>query len=125
MGTEDRRADHTPEHEPRQPEPPQHAHNSVAQGVGFDAWSADTEAAFRAHFDGELAAPGRTFEQFWPAYRFGFDLGANAPNAGAWPAVEPVVRRKWERGQPGDWETYREAVRHAWDYARRRHRHAA
>ncbi len=97
------------------PVPEQHGLDSWVAGYGFDAWRADTDADFHAHFTRTMDAAAHTFEEFWPAYRFGYDLGFEADD---WQAVEPLVRRKWEQGQPGSWEEYREAVRHAWERGR-------
>jgi hypothetical protein len=104
----------------RRPEDP--ADDPVA-GHGFDAWDADTDRAVSAHFAAVLARPGRTVEQFWPAYRFGWDLGHEGP--GDWAALEPRVRQKWETGQLGSWEEFREAAPCAFELARGRRRFSA
>lgn len=98
-------------------DPEQHGLESATAGLGFDAYQADVDDAFRRHFDAALAAPGRTLEAFWPAYRYGYDLGRD--RRGDWAAVEPAVRRKWEQLRLGEWEEFAGAVRYAWECGRR------
>ena len=63
------------------------------------------------------------YDQFRPAYRYGFESAhrhANRP----WDEVEPELRRDWDRYEHGGrdrsaWETIKDAVRDAFDRARR------
>ena len=50
------------------------------------------------------------------AYRYGHELGGRGGDS--WPAVEPEARRRWEEGQPGTWERFKDAIRYGWDRAR-------
>ena len=77
-------------------------------------WSTYSDE-FRSDFDRQYAGRGARYEDYEPAYRWGFE------NAGAyagrdWDASEADLRRDWERTNPGsDWERFKNAVRRGWD----------
>ena len=74
----------------------------------------EIEHEYRDDFRGRHV-PGYTYEQFSPAYRFGYDV-ASDPRYGCeeWPAIEEYLRREWEARNPGTWEEVKDAVRYAW-----------
>jgi hypothetical protein len=78
----------------------------------------DTYApTFRTHFDSNMASAGYSYDQYEPAYRYGYDLATNDRfrDLGAWNEVEPEARRYWDERNPGTWERFKQAVRHAWE----------
>jgi len=92
----------------------------VEQVGGTGATSGTTwetvSTGFRSNFDTNYANSGYTYEQFTPAYRYGYDL-AGSGRGGDWTSVEADARRGWEERNPGTWEQFQGAVRHAWDSA--------
>jgi len=70
---------------------------------------------FRADFDREYAGRGARYEDYEPAYRWGFE-NAGTYRGRDWASAEADVRRDWERTNPGsDWERFKNAVRRGWD----------
>ena len=70
---------------------------------------------FRADFDREYAGRGARYEDYEPAYRWGFE-NADRYRGRDWAASEADLRRDWERTNPGsDWERFKNAVRRGWD----------
>jgi uncharacterized protein (TIGR02271 family) len=59
------------------------------------------------------------FESYRPAYKFGHEMRGDKRFAGEdWSNVEPNARSAWEERNPGTWERFKGAVRHAWDRAK-------
>jgi len=84
---------------------------------GFETYA----AAFRRHHNTAFASSGTTYEACEPAYRYGYDLGTSARDQGRdWTTVEAEARRDWEARQPGTWERFKGAIRHAWEEVRGR-----
>jgi uncharacterized protein (TIGR02271 family) len=77
------------------------------------------ETAYRAHFDqsyGRTTGDRYKYEQVLPAYRFGHSLRDDRRYAGSdWAKIEPNARDAWERKQPGTWNKFKAAIRHAWE----------
>lgn len=79
----------------------------------------DTEDAYwRDNFTGRPYAAGRTYEQFQPGYRYGFESGRHHMGR-RWEEAEPDLRAGWDRYEHrGDskstWEEIKDAVRDAW-----------
>ena len=70
---------------------------------------------FRADFDREYAGRGARYEDYEPAYRYGFE-NASTYRGRDWDSAEADLRRDWERTNPGsDWERFKNAVRRGWD----------
>ena len=86
---------------------------------GFDAFDAD----FRNNFDSTFAKRGYTYEQYMPAYRYGYNLANDSRYQNKeWSAVEASARSDWERHNQGTWEDFKDAIRNAWDTVRGRSR---
>ena len=65
----------------------------------FDAFDTDFRNDFRTRYAG---SGGATYEQYQPAYRYGYGLAANPRYIGQdWNAMEPEVRRDWEARHAG------------------------
>ena len=79
----------------------------------------DVDADFRTHCTQTFGGEGLTYEQCAPAYRYGYALGSDRQSAqGDWTTVESAARRRWEERNPGTWERFKAAIRHAWERAR-------
>ncbi len=78
----------------------------------FETYDAD----YRRHYQSRFANRGYTYEQFQPAYRYGYNL-ATSPYYGAqsWDVVEPEARARWEEHNQGTWEQFKDAVREGWN----------
>jgi len=75
--------------------------------------------AFRADYSARFAGTGRSYEECETAYRHGHALAADARYSGrSWDDIAGEVRDDWERRHPDSvWETFKNAVRHAWERA--------
>jgi uncharacterized protein (TIGR02271 family) len=83
----------------------------------FATYAAD----FRRHHTTMFASGGMAYEEYEPAYRYGYDLGTNERYRGRdWAALETEARRDWEARRPGTWERFKEAIRYGWDKVRGR-----
>lgn len=73
---------------------------------------------FRNFYTTNLSSSGLTYEDYDPAFRYGYTL-ANDPNwrNRDWTTVESDVQRRWEERNPGTWDRFKAAVRHAWQEA--------
>ncbi len=86
----------------------------VSRTANYDAWAND----FRNNFNTTYANRGMTYEQYEPAYRYGYDLAEDRRYSGQdWTTIEPQIQRDWETRQPGTWSNVRGAIRYAWDKA--------
>jgi hypothetical protein len=78
----------------------------------------DLEHDYRADFTARDLS-GYTYDQFSPAYRYGYTLAGDPRFAREdWLAVEDYAHREWERENPGSWSRVKEAVRYAWQSRR-------
>jgi hypothetical protein len=77
----------------------------------------DHVEAFRADYAARFAGTGRSYEEFETAYRHGHALAADERFSGrSWDDIAADARADWERRHPGNaWETFKDAVRHAWE----------
>lgn len=81
----------------------------------------DTYATtFRNDFNTRYGNSGSTYEQYDPAYRFGYTYATDKRYADSdWSTVETDLRRDWERDHADTpWENFKDAVRSAWDGVR-------
>jgi len=86
-------------------------------GRGFEAYAAD----YRRHHTTTFAGSGTYYEDYEPAYRYGYDLGTNERYRGRdWTVLETDARRDWEARRPGTWERFKAAIRYGWDKVRAR-----
>lgn len=85
----------------------------------YGAYNAD----FQRNFESTFAKRGLTYEQYDPAYRYGYSLGGDPRySRGDWSTIEPEARREWESryAKVGPWDQFKDAVRYAWDKVRGR-----
>jgi hypothetical protein len=76
----------------------------------------EREGLFREHFR-QLGPTGGTYEQYSPAYRYGYALRHRIGDQGEWSEVEPHAKSEWESHNPNTWERFKASVRHAWEKA--------
>ena len=77
----------------------------------------DYAPRFRSHWDQNYRSTGLRYEDYDPAYHYGFDM-ANDPRyrGRRWEDVEPELRRDWEtRYHDRPWNRFADSVRHAWN----------
>ncbi len=75
---------------------------------------------FRSHFDNTYASQGMNYNDFSPAYQYGYNLARDSRfSSYDWNGIEPEARAAWERryGQ-GTWDRVRGAVEYAWETTR-------
>lgn len=77
------------------------------------------EAGFRSHYVNNFSDRGYGYNQYMPAYRYGYDLANNERYSSMdWNLIEPDARNYWEERHPGTWPDFRDAVYYAWIQAR-------
>lgn len=75
------------------------------------------ESGFRNHYQSTYADSGYDYNQFQPAYRYGYDLADRFPGRD-WNQVETDARTTWERQHPDTvWDDVKDAVRYSWESA--------
>jgi len=80
----------------------------------FDMYNND----FRTHFTSKYGKSSYNYDQYAPAYRYGYNLASNQSYSGDWSAYEPDIRSRWEERNQGTWEDFKDAIRYAWDKVR-------
>jgi hypothetical protein len=74
------------------------------------------DTGFRDHFATSMYGGNYTYEQYQPAYRYGYDLATDARYRDRdWMDIEMDAQRYWEDRNPGTWDRIKQAVRHAWE----------
>lgn len=74
------------------------------------------EDNFRHHYINQYAQNGAPYEEYAPAYHYGYDLSHDARfQHRTWAEVEPEARQAWEGQYVGSWDQFKDAVRHAWE----------
>jgi hypothetical protein len=79
----------------------------------------EEDSWWRNNFTSRPYATGRNYEDFRPAYQYGFESGQHHMGR-QWNDVESDLRSGWEkfegkRGAGGTWESVKHAVKDAWD----------
>ncbi len=90
--------------------------HAAAGPVQWETISGD----FRKDFGTRYGKSGSTFEEYTPAYRFGYNLANDERYRGDWSTVEPQARTLWEGKNAGTWSEFKDAVHHAWEKVRGR-----
>lgn len=88
---------------------------AAATMAGARGWD-DHRDFFRMHH-GETYGGTTGFDEYEPAYRYGWDVGGSGRYRGRrWEEVEPDLRSDWERRYPdGAWDRFKAAVRRGWE----------
>jgi hypothetical protein len=80
----------------------------------FEDWDSD----FRNDWQTNYANTGYTYDQYQPAYRYGYDLYSDPRYSGRnWSDIENDVRTDWEARQPGTWENFKDSIHTGWERA--------
>jgi uncharacterized protein (TIGR02271 family) len=89
-------------------------------GQGARTSDFDTvEPAFRRHYQTTYSNAGYDYNQFEPAYRYGYDFANSGQYGGQdWSSVENDIRASWEQDHPDQsWDQFGEAVHQGWQQA--------
>ncbi|HSM59017.1 MAG TPA: general stress protein [Candidatus Sulfomarinibacteraceae bacterium] len=74
------------------------------------------EPRFRQHYDSALVTTGYTYNQYLPAYRYGYNLATDSRYRDrSWDEIATDARLGWEDYNEGTWEDFKDAVRHGWE----------
>jgi len=77
----------------------------------FDRYTSD----FQQHFQSINRSGNLTFDQYLPAYRYGWQFGGQDPYRGRdWTDIEAAARRTWEMDHPNTWDRFSNAIRYGW-----------
>jgi len=88
---------------------------TTVKTAGYDTYTTD----FRSNYDTSYAKSGYSYDQFAPAYRYGYDLAQDERySTGDWNTVSPQVQAAWEQRNPGTWDQFKNAIMYARDKAR-------
>jgi hypothetical protein len=77
------------------------------------------EPDFRQNYETNFANTGYGYDQYRPAYHYGFELAKDPRyNAMDWNTLEMQAHRNWNEGTMGPWERYKDAVHYGWERGR-------
>ena len=77
------------------------------------------EPEFRRNYESKYADSGYGYDQYRPAYYFGYELATDPRYRGQeWAAIESDAHGYWNESTMGPWDRYKEAVHYAWDRVR-------
>jgi hypothetical protein len=81
------------------------------------SWN-DEDSWWRSNFSSRPYATDRTYDEFRPAYQYGYESGQHHMGRN-WKDVESDLRTGWEKfegrsGAGSTWESVKDAVRDAW-----------
>jgi hypothetical protein len=89
--------------------------------MAFDNTWDQEDAWWRANYGARPYAAGATYEDFRPAYRYGYESGLHHMGR-TWNDVESDLRTGWDRldleakgGAESTWEKVKDAVQDAWN----------
>jgi hypothetical protein len=81
-------------------------------------WTTE-ESFWREHYRTRpYVQPNRSFDDYRPAYRYGFESANRIGTDRSWTDAEPELRSGWDRYEgrsQSTWEEVKESVRDAWD----------
>jgi hypothetical protein len=95
-------------------------HTGTGMGTDVDSGYSEFDTydtRFQDHFTNSMYGATYTYDQYRPAYRYGYDLARDDRyrDYQSWTDVELEARRRWDERNPGTWEEFKDAVRHAWE----------
>lgn len=74
------------------------------------------EADFRQDYDKHYANTGYGYDQYRPAYHYGFELAKDLRYSEMdWNTLELQAHRNWSAAAMGPWDRYKDAVRYGWE----------
>lgn len=81
----------------------------------------DYETRFRTHYTSNYGSSGYTWDQYNPAYRYGYTLATTDRYRDYdWDRLESEARRYWDERNPNTWDRFKDSIRHAWNEVRGR-----
>ncbi len=85
-----------------------------------DAASQGEDETFRSHYESNFSANG-DFEDYEPAYRYGFDLASESEFQGKpWNDARGDIKRRWDEERNEPWYKFDGAVEHGYTTAQSR-----
>jgi hypothetical protein len=84
--------------------------------MAFDNTWDQEDAWWRENYGGRPYATGRSYEEFRPGYRYGYESGRHHMGR-TWSEVEEDLRTGWDKFEhrgTSTWEKVKDAVRDAW-----------
>jgi hypothetical protein len=73
------------------------------------------EPEFLCHYRQYQDEHCSSYDQYRPAYRYGYDLGVHTHyGCGSWEQIEQEAGRLWETRNPGTWEQFKSSIQYAW-----------
>lgn len=77
------------------------------------------EPDFRQDYQNNFSNSGYGYDQYRPAYRYGFEMASDPRYGNAdWSDIERQAHRNWDEGTMGPWDRYKDAVRYGWERGR-------
>ena len=77
------------------------------------------EPDFRQNYEANYANSGYGYDQYRPAYQYGFGLAKDPRYTTMdWNELEMKAHRNWNEGTMGPWDRYKDAVRYGWERGR-------
>jgi hypothetical protein len=74
------------------------------------------EPEFKDHYDRHYADSGYGYNQYRPAYQYGYELALDTRyRTMEWSTLELQARRGWDEATLGLWDRYKDAVRFGWE----------
>lgn len=72
--------------------------------------------AYETHYQRHLADTGRSFDEYLPAYQFGYKIATDERfRDDRWDQIDDQVRESWEaQGHPGTWDDYKYSIYFGW-----------
>ena len=92
--------------------------------MASNSWN-EEDLWWRNNFSSRPYATGRTYDEFRPAYQYGYESGRHHMGR-SWNDVESDLQTGWERfegrsGAGSTWDNIKHAVRDAWDRVTGKH----
>ena len=89
---------------------------TTGTGMGSSVEFDPELSGYRTHYSTYYADSGYPYDYYVPAYRYGYNLRSDTRfRRRDWNAIEMDARQDWERDNPGTWERFKNAIRHAWE----------
>jgi hypothetical protein len=74
------------------------------------------EPQFKEHYDRHYADSGYGYNQYRPAYQYGYELALDRRYKSMdWSALERQAHQGWDEATMGLWDRYKDAVRFGWE----------
>jgi hypothetical protein len=89
--------------------------SNTSPSYGYSDYTSYQDS-FHNHFDNSMYAGQYSYDQYEPAYRYGYDLATNSRyHDRDWVDIENEAHGYWDERNPGTWDRIKDAVRYAWE----------